>query len=62
VKPRGPTSVALRATAYHEAGHAVVAFWNHIRLYRVSLQAEGDELGAYLPGNLLNGRDIEWDT
>ena len=52
----------LRATAFHEAGHAVAAVWNHVRLHSASIQADGNTLGRVHHANVLKGRDLEWDA
>lgn len=39
-------SIALQATAFHEAGHAVAAWSCGLPVYRVSIQPEGDAKGV----------------
>lgn len=35
----------LKSTAYHEAGHAVAAWWLHLRFKKVSIRPDSDSLG-----------------
>ena len=42
-----------RIIAYHEAGHAVIAWWEKIPVRRASVVADGDTGGRVLYKNLL---------
>ena len=42
----------LRATAHHEAGHAVMAWWLNLPFRRVTIKPEGDSLGHLLHNKL----------
>lgn len=41
-----PPTRSLRATAYHEAGHAVAAHVQGIKIRKATIKAEGDTLGG----------------
>jgi ATP-dependent Zn protease len=59
---RKRAEVELRATAYHEAGHAVAAIHQRIPLHGVTIKPEGDSLGRTTHANLLKNRHIDWDA
>lgn len=61
VSARRPvTSAELRATAHHEAGHAVAAHSYQVTTWRVTIQPNADSLGHHHHGVVVR-RDIEWD-
>jgi hypothetical protein len=41
-EPSGGALTRLRSTAYHEAGHAVAAYWHRIRLDSITIEPDGD--------------------
>ncbi len=43
----------LRSTAYHEAGHAVAAYWHRIRLDGATIEPDADSQGKVRHGNPL---------
>ena len=51
----------LWATAYHEAGHAIIALANKIAVYSVSIKPEGTTLGQALIRNVMAGRGVDCD-
>jgi len=51
----------LRSTAYHEAGHAVVANHEGVAVKRVTIEPDGETLGSVIHGKLLN-ESVTWDT
>jgi len=52
---------ALQSTAYHEAGHAVVAWREGIRVNSISIVPEKDSQGHTSHANPLRGLNLEWD-
>lgn len=54
--------VNARSNAYHEAGHAVVAWYNDINLGVITLGAPEDETGRARHVNPLQGVDTAWGT
>ena len=52
----------LRATAYHEAGHAVIALANKIAVHSVSIKPEGTTLGRAFTRNVLAGRGVDCEV
>lgn len=58
--PEARPDMALRATAIHEAGHALAAWWNGQRIYNVTvLTGTGARSGAIIDrhGNRIHGCD-----
>jgi len=53
--------IAIKQTAYHEAGHAVMAYILHLRLKEVSIIPTDDYLGVCIGGKRGN-IDPEWDS
>jgi hypothetical protein len=51
----------LEATAYHEAGHAVMAWSLRVRVDKVSICPEGDSLGHCSHEKIVRGRNPELD-
>jgi hypothetical protein len=49
----------LKATAYHEAGHAIAAWRLETRVSSVTVEPNEDNLGATLHSNPLYGMDID---
>ena len=54
-------SKALEATAYHEAGHAVMAWFLNVRVDKVSISPERDSLGHCSHEKIVRGRNPELD-
>ena len=52
----------LKLTAYHEAGHTVMAYCLHCRIRHVSIIPEGDILGHLQRGKEQNLKRVEFDT
>ena len=52
----------LWSTAYHEAGHAAVAFELRVTIKKATIEPEGDSWGHISHHNLLHGKDIEQDN
>lgn len=55
-------SKSLQSTAYHEAGHAVIAWRNKVRIISLSIIPEEGLFGKIRHSNPLRGIDIEWDV
>jgi hypothetical protein len=49
-------------TAYHEAGHAVMAYFLGVRLNKVSIVPDKDYVGIVLHEKVVRGRSPEIDT
>ena len=54
--------VNAQSSAYHEAGHAVVAWYHNINLEVISLGAPDDEMGRTRHVTPLQGVDTAWGT
>lgn len=54
--------VDAQSSAYHEAGHAVVAWYHNIDLEVITLGAPEDEMGRTRHANPLQGVDTAWGT
>ena len=52
---------ALQSTAYHEAGHAVMAWDQGLKFHHVTIKPHGDSLGHVLP-NKANVASFAWDA
>ena len=52
----------LKLTAYHEAGHTVMAYCLHCNIQHVSIIPEGDTLGHLQRGNVQNLESAEFDN
>jgi hypothetical protein len=59
---RGGKSRLYHPTAYHEAGHAVMAYFLGVRLKKVSVIPDKDYLGIVLHEKVVRGRSPEIDT
>jgi hypothetical protein len=55
------TEHSMKLTAYHEAGHAVVAYYLHRRIRHVSIIQSKDELGHMLRGKGPDLKSAEWE-
>jgi len=53
---------SLWATAYHEAGHVIIALANKIAVHSVSIKPEGTTLGRAFTRNVLAGRWVDCDV
>lgn len=51
----------LRRTAYHEAGHAAVAWWADVEVHAVSIVPDTDKLGSTLHANPVAGISLDLD-
>lgn len=51
-----------QSSAYHEAGHAVIAWYHDINLETITLDAPYDEMGRARHVNPLQGVDTAWGT
>src|SRR5690348_4312092 len=58
---RNLTKNALRATAYHEAGHAVAAFDLGVKLGKISIIADAESAGRTFHRNLLAKLQLDID-
>ncbi len=54
-------SLSLRATAFHEAGHAVACIYERVQLSTVSIAPTEDSFGHVGHRNILHGCNIEWE-
>jgi len=54
-------SLSLRATAFHEAGHAVACIHERVQLSTVSIAPTKDSFGHVGHRNILHGCNIEWE-
>lgn len=54
-------SLSLRATAFHEAGHAVACIHERVQLSTVSIAPTEDSFGHVGHHNILHGCNIEWE-
>jgi hypothetical protein len=52
----------LKLTAYHEAGHTVMAYCLHCNIRHVSIIPEGDTLGHLQRGKVQNPERVEFDN
>lgn len=52
----------LKATAYHEAGHAAVAWHQGIRVRHVSIVPDAEYLGRVVHGDPLRGIRLDFDN
>ncbi len=59
--PRAPKKMAMTATAYHEAGHAVVCQRLGFRVQRVTIVPSVTFAGQCTHENILRGIDVEFD-
>jgi hypothetical protein len=57
-----PFPLSLRATAFHEAGHAVACIHEHVPLSTVSIAPTEDSFGHVGHRNVLRGCNIEWEN
>jgi hypothetical protein len=53
--------LSLRATAFHEAGHARACIHEHVALSNVSIAPTEDSFGHVGHRNILHGCNIEWE-
>jgi ATP-dependent Zn protease len=56
------TKYSIKLTAYHEAGHAVVAYYVHRRIRHLSIIPREDDLGHMLQGKGPDLKSAEWET
>lgn len=54
-----PFPLSLRATAFHEAGHAVACIYEHVQLLTVSIAPTKNSDGRVGHRNILHGCEIE---
>ncbi|HEV2057553.1 MAG TPA: hypothetical protein VGV06_20665, partial [Methylomirabilota bacterium] len=57
-----PSEKELQSTAYHEAGHAVAAHWERVRLESATIVPGDDFDGKVISRNLLHGRNVDSDA
>jgi len=62
VSQRRNAPLLYHPTAYHEAGHAVMAYFLGVRLKKVSIVPGKDYVGRLLHGKILRGRYIELNS
>lgn len=51
----------LQSAAYHEAGHAVVAWYHNVKIKRVTISPDKDFLGRAQHRNPIEGINTAWD-
>jgi hypothetical protein len=56
------TKKQLKATAYHEAGHAVFAWYKGIKIKKVTIIPEADSVGHVHHAKVIRGRSSELDN
>jgi ATP-dependent Zn protease len=56
-----PTKAQLAASAYHEAGHAFMAWRLRLAIMRITVVPKGDTSGLTVHSNPLRGISLEWD-
>ncbi len=49
-------------TAYHEAGHAVIAWAQDVAITQVTIERDGKKLGSVEHSNPMKGLDLDWDN
>jgi len=50
-----------KRTAYHEAGHAIVGFWNGLQISSVTVEPKGDRLGWTELAREIPVGEKDWD-
>ncbi len=56
------TKAVLLATAYHEAGHAIAAYWHRVGLRGVTIEPGKGDLGRTWHGNPMKNHPADTDA